>query len=382
MKLLLVCYEYPPIGGGAGNALAFLAREFAAAGDEVCVLTSAFGELPAFEREGSLAVRRVAAGRRRADRCSPAEMLFYMASASWAALRLASQTRFDATLAFFGIPGGPVGWLLRRTHGIPYVVSLRGGDVPGFQPYDLALHHRVLGPLIGFLWRRAAAVVANSAGLRALALRFAPDVPVGLIPNGVDLERFSPRPPAPRPGPVELLFVGRLVRQKGVDVLLEALALLPAGAEFRLTLVGDGDARPALEAQAQRLGLRERVEFAGWRDRAALPETYRAADVFVFASRDEGMPNVLLEAMASGLPAVATRIAGNEELVEDGASGRLVPADDPGALARALAPLLAQPELRAAWGARARAIVEERYSWRGAAAAFRALLANARPVSL
>ena len=371
MKLLLVCYEYPPIGGGAGNALAFLAREFAAAGDEVCVLTSAFRDLPRVENAGGLTVRRVPAWRRRADRCTPAEMLVFLLSASWAAVRAG---RFDATLAFFGIPCGPVGWLLRVLRGVPFVIALRGGDVPGFQPYDLGWHHRLLAPAIRFLWHRASAVVANSTGLQTLAARFAPELKIGVIPNGVDLARFTPATTTRAAGPVELLFVGRLVHQKGVDVLLAALALLPATASFRLTLIGDGDARPALEAQARSLGTR--VVFAGWRDRAALPETYRAADIFVFASRDEGMPNVLLEAMASGLPAVATRIAGNEDLVRDGESGRLVPVDDPAAFAAALAPLLADVEMRARFGRTAREIVERGYSWRVAADAFRELLST------
>src|SRR5262249_7766106 len=152
----------------------------------------------------------------------------------------------DAVIAFFGIPSGPVGLLLKLIGGRPYIVSLRGGDVPGFQPYDLALFHKLLGPVIRLLWKKAVAVVANSGGLAALGRRFAPEVPIEVIPNGVDGRKFHPAADGKKhPGPVRMLFVGRVVFQKGLDVLLEALAGLPVELDYELEIIGDGDERPA-----------------------------------------------------------------------------------------------------------------------------------------
>jgi len=385
LNLLLLNYEYPPIGGGAGNATANMARELAGLGHRVRVVTAAFAGQPQRETTDGCEVRRLPAVRRHADHCSPLEMLSFLAGACVALPVMQRDFRADVCICFFGIPCGPAAWLLKALCGVPYVVSLRGGDVPGFQPYDLAGYHRVTGPLIRFLWRGAAHVVANSQGLAALARKTAGPTPIAMIPNGVDTTHFSPAPvPAPAAsgesgwsGPARLLFVGRVVHQKGLDVLLDALAQLAPGPEYTLDIVGDGPLRPALAEQAARLGLAERVRFSGWASRAAMPEVLRRADVFVFPSRDEGMPNAVLEAMASGLPVAATRIAGNEELVGDGETGFLVAPDDAAGLAAALGRLLADRALCRRLGAAGRQRVVKEYSWRSVAERYAALCVGA-----
>lgn len=375
MRILLINYEYPPLGGGAGQATAALAREFATAGHESLVLTSRFRDQPAEELVAGVRIRRVPVVRRRKDRCTPPEMFTFLASASWTAVREIAAWKPDATIAFFGIPSGPVALLLKLTSGVPYIVSLRGGDVPGFQPYDLALFHKLLGPVIRLLWHKAAATVANSGGLQALGRKFAPEISVGVIPNGVDATAFHPATEATaRRGPVRLLFVGRVVYQKGLDVLLRALAALPHDLDYELEIIGDGDARPALTLEAAQLGLAPRLTFAGWCERAHIAERYRAADLFVFPSRDEGMPNVVLEAMASGLPIVATAIAGSEELVREGENGHLVPTEDHTALSAALARLIRGAESRRAMGRASRERVEREYTWTRVAACYLDLL--------
>lgn len=395
-RLLLINYEFPPLGGGAANATDNTARELAALGEEVLVLTSAFGDLPRVERRADgVEIRRIPTLRRRRDRSSVVEMLAFLASSLVMAPLIAARWRADATIAYFGLPCGPAAWMVKALSGVPYVVSLRGGDVPGFQYDGISLYHRLAGPVIGWLWRRSSAVVANSDGLAGLARRFAPDQPIAIIPNGVDAARFSPADAGPAdPKTVDpktadggnagdrlsLLFVGRVVRQKGLDVLFEALASLPAGTRSRigLTIVGDGPARPELEAQAARLALSERIAFRGWLGRDELPAAYRAADAFVFPSRDEGMPNVVLEAMAAGLPVVATRIAGSRDLVVEEETGLMLDADDTPALAAALARLAEDPALRRRLGEGGRRRVVEHFSWRAVAAAYRDLMLAGR----
>jgi glycosyltransferase involved in cell wall biosynthesis len=268
-----------------------------------------------------------------------------------------------------------VAWLLKRTHRIPYVVSLRGGDVPGFRPYDFWLYHRIAVPFLHVVWHGASNVVANSAGLRNLAKRFDSTVDICVVPNGVDLERF---PVTQRTwSPPRILSVGRIVHQKGLDMAMAALAgLMDLDWEWRIA--GDGPELPQLKAKAREGHLESRVQFLGWQTRDQLRQEYANANLFLFPSRHEGMPNAVLEAMASGLPVIATRIAGNEDLVREGETGVLVPPENAQALQLSLRRLLTEGEKRAQMGLAARARVEQAYGWHSAADQYRLMLQEAK----
>ena len=162
--------------------------------------------------------------------------------------------------------------------------------------------------------------------------------------------------------------MGRVVYQKGLDLLLKALSEL-RDLEWTLEIVGDGPRVEGLRDQAQKLKIAERVNFPGWQSREQLPQTYQQANLFVYPSRHEGMPNAVLEAMASGLPVLASRIAGNEELVTEEA-GLLVPTEDVQALKSALVQLIPDASARERMGAAARKRVEAQYSWRKVARAY------------
>lgn len=189
--------------------------------------------------------------------------------------------------------------------------------------------------------------------------------PVQLVRHGVDLAAFPAAPPRPPSERVRLLAVGRFVPKKGLDVLLDALVRMPGPVDLRL--VGDGALRPALIAQVERLGIADRVEFVGRLTHAELPQAYAAADVVVVPSvvdaqgdRD-GLPNVVLEAMASARPVVASAVAAIPTAVRDGSTGLLVAPGDAAALARALTALVDAPLRRAGMGAAGRAVVEREF---------------------
>ncbi len=162
------------------------------------------------------------------------------------------------------------------------------------------------------------------------------------------------------PGAPLLVAAGRLHEQKRFDVLLEAFAAVRRGAPAaRLAVVGTGSLRGELEARAAALGVADGVLFAGFR--ADVPDVLAAADVFVLSSDDEGLPMVVIEAMAAGRPVVATRVGAVEDLVEDGVTGCIVPRRDPTALAEALSGLLRDAAAARAMGEAGRARVRERY---------------------
>ncbi len=362
-RILFINYEYPPIGGGGGNAMRHIAREMAKRGHAPYVLTAAQGQLPPLEVNDGVTVRRIPALRRRVERSSVPEMLAFMAAALLAAPGYARQWRAEAAIAFFTLPCGPVASLLKRTNGLPTLVALRGGDVPGFDPLTMKTYHALTGGVIRRLWRDADAVIANSDGLAAMARTHAPDQTIGVVPQGADTAGIAAKTTYETRDTVELLTVGRLALHKGLDVLLTALTQVAPDVRWRLTIVGDGPERAALQAQAACLGVADRVSFKGWATRESLPEIYRGADVFLLPSREEGMANVLMEAMCAGLPSIATRIAGSSEAVVEGETGWLVPSEDAPALARAIERLGREPAARERMGRAARARVETTYSW-------------------
>ena len=223
--------------------------------------------------------------------------------------------------------------------------------------------------------REAACVIACNPDV-AGDLRRA-GAPVHLIPHGVDLERFRPTPPPPAEV-LTILAVGRLVPKKGFATLLEAGARLLA--PFRLRIVGAGPEREALERRIAELRLGDRVELAGPRTHDDLPAEFAAAHIVVVPSvadatgdRD-GLPNVVLEAMACARPVIASDIGAVSSAVIDGRTGVLVPPGDAEALAGALEFLVDQPDMRERLGREARALVEADYELHSCTARLRAFL--------
>ncbi len=205
-------------------------------------------------------------------------------------------------------------------------------------------------------WRELTRVAGGAAGK------------VDLVYHGLDLARF-PAPPArdrqadggDPADPVRLVAVGRAVAKKGFDTLLAALGSLPPTLHWRLVHIGTGPLIAPLKAQAERLGLAGRIEWRGSQAQTAVIAALREADLFVLPSQPgedgdrDGLPNVIMEAATQALPVVSTRFAGVPEFVTDGENGVLVPPADAGALAAALAGLVADPARRRALGAAARA---------------------------
>lgn len=360
MRILILNSEYPPIGGGAGNASANIARWFVAFGNQVEVVTAHFDGLPRLETRDGVTIHRIPALRRKQDRSGALEQLAFIASGSACTLGLAQRFKPDVTLAFFGMPSGAIAWLLKALYRIPYVVSLRGGDVPGFRPYDFKVFHKLIGPFLRVIWHAASGVIANSHGLGSLARAFDSTIEIPIIPNGVDGSRFDAGQrdwSAPR-----ILSAGRVVYQKGLDLGMRALAQLQ-DLDWRWYIAGDGPQMAHLKLLARELGIGERVTFLGWQSQADLAQGYHRANLFLFPSRHEGMPNAVLEAMSSGLPVVATRIAGNEELVLDGETGVLVRPEDVDSLRDGLRGLIADADKRERMGHASRLRVEREYSW-------------------
>ena len=376
MRLLLVNYEYPPIGAGAATATAEMARSAVRQGHEVTVLTAAFHGNAGWSAEHGITLRRVASRRARADQSSVREMASFVIRAALALPGVVRRSRAEGCVVFFSLPCGPLGTLFRLITGKPYIVSLRGGDVPGTEP-GLARMHRSLRFARRVVLTQARAVVANSPGLAALSERADP-IPVQMIPNGVDFERFSPALTPPS-APFHFLFVGRLNEQKNVALLLRALAQLAASTQvpFRASIVGNGPLRAGLRSLATDLGLDGSVEWIDWLPRDRMPALYQSANCIVNPSHYEGMPNVVLEAMACAVPAIVSDVAGNRDVVRHGEDGLVVAHDSLPALVEAMSRALGDPGYLAYLGARARVCAVQRFSWDATTSGFIDVLSQA-----
>ena len=274
--------------------------------------------------------------------------------------RHAAELRACRALRVFQITGVIPAVIARRRFGIPYVTTYGFWYAQLSQPGP----QRVLKGLVERLGlKHAAAVIATTPELAARASRLARRVE--LIPNGVDTTRFRPVASRPANKPKRILYVGRLSAEKNLSTVVIAAGSFGAvgsRGQATVTMVGSGALRGDLETQARRLGVA--VEFPGVVDQGRLPEVYASADVFVLASFTEGHPKVLLEAMACGVPCVASDCAGNRSLVTDGQTGLLFDPHDAHALAHCLERVLGEPELGSRLARAAREEIVGRYDLR------------------
>ena len=322
MNILAISHEYPPIGGGGSNACLFLLRGFVKRGHTATLVTAGFGGLPSEEttRDG-VKIYRVSSKRANKEHCSFPEMFDFLRKAKLCANELCTKEKFDIALIFFGIPSGPIGVSLKRKYGIPFIIRFGGGDIPGFQERFKSVY-KILGPSIKKIWKKADARVANSDGLRRLAYDFYDKRSFEVIPNGVDGEMFKPDDMRVSGRVFKILFVSRLIERKGLQHVIPQLPALrdeleAKGKGLRLTIVGDGPYRENLERIAKESGVYDIVDFVGQKDKDQIVPYYQDADVFILPSKKEGMPNVVLEAMACGLPIVMTPCQGSDELIGD-----------------------------------------------------------------
>lgn len=326
MKILFLNYEYPPLGGGAGNATQYLLSEYAKQPDlEVHLVTSSIDGSSHDEcLGGRVYVHSVPIGKNAENLHfqSQKDLLVYAWRGYAKADALLALGGYDAIHAFFTVPCGYMALRLGKKYGVPYIVSLRGADVPGFSE-RFAFLYTFLKPLIRQVWREAAQVIAVSLGMRRLAEKTAPAQPMRVIPNGIALEEF-PAATMRNDDILRVISTSRLTPRKGLRFLIQALAELKHENQARnieVLLIGDGHESESLEHLARESGVIEQVQFIGRVEHAELKQWYAGVDVFILPSLNEGMSNAMLEALASGLPLLVTRTGGADEVLEEGVNG-------------------------------------------------------------
>ena len=355
MRILMLSYEFPPIGGGGARVVHGLSRELVRSGHEVDVVTMGFRGLPRHEEVNGVRVHRIPCLRRQAHVCTAPEAASYVLLALPTVWRLVHRRRFDINHTHFILPDGLLAYAVRCLTGLPYMITAHGSDVPGYNPDRLRVAHRVVAPLWKAVVRHAARMICPSEVLSTLVLNQSKEVKVTLIPNGIDVERFHANGKRPN----RLLVVTRMLERKGVQYVLKALERFPC--ETEVHIVGDGPYLPTLRQMAEQAGIH--VKFWGWLDNQApeLKELYESSSIFLLPSEAENCPIVLLEAMAAGTAIITTAGTGCAEVV--GETGLLVQPKDPDSIRDALRRLLEQPVLCKELGQMARKRLDERFGW-------------------
>ncbi len=282
---------------------------------------------------------------------------------------------FDILHAHWLLPNGPIAAIANRAR-LPMIVSLHGSDM--YVAGKAALYRRAAR----FALTRAAAVVGCSDDLTTRARRILPDDRIyHTLPYGVDAETF--RPSQEQAGSVSILAAGRLVEKKGFEYLLRAMPLVKRR-DVRLLIAGEGDLRRQLEELRTELRIGDRVELLGNLAQPAMLERYRSCSIFALPSvhdsggNVDGLPNVLLEAMSSGMAVVASRVGGVPAVIRDGENGLLVEERRPEQLAAAIDSIAGNASLRQRVASSARETILEGLTWAHYAQRFETILEGAR----
>lgn len=282
-----------------------------------------------------------------------------------ATIRLTLTYRIDSINAHWLIPMGTIGVMTKLLTGVKVVVTIHGGDV-------FSLKNGIVSKVKAWTLKHADAVVVNSSATQMEAVKLYPKRTYPIIPMGVDVENLQPRTKKRRRknDPLRLLFAGRIVEEKGVDYLVEAVAkLAQEKCVVHLTIAGTGTYEATLKDKVKKLGIREYVTFKGWVEHDRYPELFAEADIFVGPSIvanngwQEAFGLVFAESLALNTPVIGTTTGGIVDIVTNEQNGLLVPQRDTQALAAAIKQFIAKPQLVEDFAQGARDDIISRFSW-------------------
>ena len=367
MKVLFFNYEYPPLGGGAANATEQILLQFSKIPDlEVDLVTSSIDADYHLGKLGErIRIHKLPIGKNSENLHfqSQKDLLVYSWRAYFFARKLAAENKYDLSHSFFSVPCGFLSLVFKHCNKLPYIVSLRGSDVPGYSD-RFTFVYALLTPLIKLIWRNADYVVSNSQGLKDLALRTGTKKDIAIIHNGIDTETFCPQPEL-RPAGSFIVTPGasRVTTRKGIKYLIEAVAELAIKyPQIALKIIGDGNEKKNLEQLVIEKGLQKNVIFLGRVPHDKVTPFYQEAGVFVLPSLNEGMSNAMLEALAAGLPILATDTGGSKELVKDGVNGYIIKMKDSSDITTKLEKIMTDEKLRESMSRASRELAEN-MSW-------------------
>lgn len=337
MKILVLIHEFPPIGGGGGRAAQDICHGLAERGHDVVVLTAHLEGLAKEEMVAGVHVLRLPSLRREAFRADLKAMGGYVLSGLWAGLRFIKRWQPDLIHVHFAVPAGASAWMLSKLTGVPYVMTVHLGDVPGGVPEKTRRWFKWVMPFTHPIWRDAKRVIAVSEFTRQLALKHYKHE-IEVIPNGVDLGRLQPADIRVQ-NPPRIVFAGRLMEQKNPIQIVRTLVELK-DIPWKCVMLGDGPLMLDVQQEIIEHDLQERFVLPGWITPEEVLDWFDQSDILFMPSFSEGLPVVGVQALAKGLAFVVSKIGGFVDIVDHDKNGFLVDLADPSGFAIALKQLL------------------------------------------
>lgn len=341
MKILVLIHEFPPIGGGGGPIARDLSLQWVKAGHQVRLVTARFADLPHYQNIDGLEVIRLDCGRTESFRAGMKAMIGYIRAAVKYCCFDCKDFQPDLIHVHFAVPNGPAALLAAAKMRVPYVITTHLGDIPGASPEKTKTWFRYVKPFTPPIWKKAARVVAVSEYSRMMALK-SYNVPIDVIPNGIDYEKIKNRSLTAHDIP-SIVFAGRFVPQKNLSRIIKTLSEI-RDLNWKAELIGDGEEKEKLIAQVREAGLEDRVSFPGWRKPEEVIEIFHRSDILFMPSLNEGLPVTGIQGMASGLALLLSNAGGNPEIISEGVNGFVHDPNDTQSFAADLRSLLTDPE--------------------------------------
>lgn len=316
MNILVLNYEFPPLGGGAAPVSRDISYQYSKLGHKVVVLTMGYRDLPAYESVEGTEIYRLKCWRSKKSSCMPWEQYTYLLAVQRFMKQHMKTHEYDVCHTHFVIPTGAAAKWVKRKYNIPYIITAHGSDVEGHnQKVMMKVMHRILRGS----WRRivddAKWVAAPSNYLKDLMEKNYPGGNYKYIPNGIDWDKFHSLKEKQNKQK-SILIMGRLQSFKNVQTIIQALSKVDLS-EWHVDILGDGPYRPELEKQVEELHLSDKITFHGWIDNGTKEQLQfiEQASIYISASRIDNCPMSVIETIASGCYPLLSDIPAHRQLV-------------------------------------------------------------------
>ncbi len=323
MKILMLNNEYPPLGGGTGTVnkeiITFLKKD---ADIQVDLIVGSNAKNTSIEQiSKTIRIIKIGLNNKNIHHASNGELIKYTIKAFFKAQNLFKHNKYDFIFAWSTIPAGFVGYLLKTFYGTPLIVRVGGPDIPGYED-RYKLIYKLITPIIKIIWKKSHTIIAKCQDEKEMILAINKNLPLHIIHNGININKFAPKTRS-IDAKLKVICSARLIKRKGQDILIRAIAYLKKtkNIEIICDLVGDGDEKDNYMKLAKSLNIDNLINFRSYVSRGKIADIYNSANVFVLPSHNEGMSNAVLEAMSCALPIVVTNVGGTEELLANGENG-------------------------------------------------------------